>query len=75
MIYCVVPPELEAELYDRLVAYYSDNPDVTVIIDRRTGPNRRKTKPTEDVKQQRVIRDRRRARPTGVFLTTEPPVD
>jgi hypothetical protein len=75
MIYCVVPPELEDELFDRLVAYYSDNPDVTVIIDRRTGPNRRQLKPTEDVKQQRVIRDRRRARPTGVFLTTEPPID
>ena len=28
MIYCVIPPELEAELYDRLVAYYSDNPTV-----------------------------------------------
>jgi hypothetical protein len=75
MIYCVVPPELEAELYDRLVAYYSENADVTVIIDRRTGPNRRQGKPKADVEQQRVIRDRRRARPTGVFLTTEPPVD
>ena len=75
MIYCVVPPELEAELFDRLVAYYSDNPDVTVIIDRRAGPNRRQHKATAEVQQQRVIRDRRRARPTGVFLTTEPPVD
>ena len=62
MIYCVVPPELEAELYDRLVAYYSENADVTVIIDRRKGPNRRQTKATADVQQQRVIRDRRRAR-------------
>jgi hypothetical protein len=32
-------------------------------------------KPTADVKQQRIIRDRRRARPTGVFLTTDPPVE
>ena len=38
MIYCVVPPELEDELYDKLVEYYKDNPNVTVIIDRRTGP-------------------------------------
>jgi hypothetical protein len=75
VIYCVVPPELEDELFDRLVAYYSDNPDVTVIIDRRTGPNRRQLKPTAEVQQQRVIRDRRRGRPTGVFLTTEPPID
>ena len=41
VIYCVVPKELEAELYDRLVAYYADNPAVTVIVDRRTGPDRR----------------------------------
>ncbi len=25
MIYCVVPKELEAELYDKLVEYYKDN--------------------------------------------------
>ena len=75
MIYCVIPPELEAELYDRLVVYYSDNPDVTVIIDRRKGSNRRQKKATAEVQQQRIIRDRRRARPTGVFLTTEPPVE
>jgi hypothetical protein len=73
VIYCVVPPELEAELFDKLVAHYSDNPDVTVIIDRRSGPNRRQVKASDEVRQQRVIRDRRRARPTGVFLTTEPP--
>ncbi len=42
MIYCVVPRELEAELYERLVAYYVDNPGVTVIVDRRTGPDRRR---------------------------------
>ena len=47
----------------------------SVIIDRRTGPNRRQKKATAEVQQQRVIRDRRRARPTGVFLTTEPPID
>ena len=35
MIYCVIPPELADELYDRLAAYYRDNPDVTVIVDRR----------------------------------------
>ena len=41
VIYCVIPPELEAELYDKLVAYYEDNPNVTVIVDRRNGPDRR----------------------------------
>ena len=38
MIYCVIPRELEDELYERMVAYYGDNPNVTVIVDRRTGP-------------------------------------
>ena len=41
MIYCVIPPELKDELYDRLVEYYKDNPNVEVIVDRRTGPDRR----------------------------------
>ena len=42
MIYCVIPPELADELYDKMVEYYKDNPNVTVIIDRRTGPDRRR---------------------------------
>src|SRR2546426_1135531 len=41
MIYCVIPRELETELYDKMVDYYKDNPDVTVIVDRREGPDRR----------------------------------
>ena len=41
MIYCVIPAELEGELYDKLVAYYADNPNVEVIVDRRSGPDRR----------------------------------
>ena len=41
MIYCVIPPELKDELYDKLVAYYKDNPNVEVIVDRRSGPDRR----------------------------------
>jgi len=32
---CVVPEELSDELYDRLVSYYEDDSNVTVIIDRR----------------------------------------
>ena len=38
VIYCVIPPELDDELYDKMVEYYKDNPNVTVIIDRRKGP-------------------------------------
>ena len=72
MIYCVVPRELEAELFERLVAYYADNPGVTVIVDRRSGPDRRARRvPTDAELEQRVIRDRRRARATGTFPTTE----
>ena len=41
MIYCVIPRELEDELFDKMVEYYKDNPNVTVIVDRREGPDRR----------------------------------
>ena len=37
MIYCVIPRELADELYDKMVEYYKDNPNVTVIVDRREG--------------------------------------
>jgi hypothetical protein len=72
MIYCVIPPELEAELYDRLVAYYSDNPNVEVIVDRRTGPDRRRNGSGPPAGEKRTIRDRRRARP-GTFPGTDVP--
>ncbi|MFN2469707.1 MAG: hypothetical protein ABR583_01715 [Gaiellaceae bacterium] len=70
MIYCVVPRELEDELYDKLVEYYKDNPNVTVIVDRREGPDRRAGRKPGG---KREIRDRRRSRAPGTFLTTEPP--
>ena len=41
MIYCVIPRELADELYDKMVEYYKDNPNVTVIVDRREGHDRR----------------------------------
>jgi hypothetical protein len=70
VIYCVVPVELEGELYDKLVSYYAANPDVTVIVDRRSGPDRRRARNAADVEQRRV-RDRRRARIPGTFPATE----
>jgi hypothetical protein len=74
VIYCVIPPELADELYDKMVEYYKDNPNVTVIIDRRKGPDRRNRKGGDDGgKEQRQIRDRRRARVTGTFPETDPP--
>jgi hypothetical protein len=69
MIYCVVPRELEDELYEKLVEYYRDNPNVTVIVDRREGPDRRQNK---QYGGQRQIRDRRRRRATGSFPDIEP---
>lgn len=69
MIYCVVPRELEAELYDRLVEYYKDNVNVTVIVDRREGANRRRGR---SYGGKRELRDRRRRRVPGTFPSTEP---
>ena len=61
MIYCVIPPELADELYDKMVEYYKDNPNVTVIVDRRIGPDRRR-EGANVPGGKRQIRDRRRAR-------------
>ena len=41
VIYCVVPQALADELYDKLVDYYKDDPNVKVIVDRRAGVDRR----------------------------------
>ncbi len=74
MIYCVVPPELKDELFDRLVEHYRDNPSVTVILDRRTGPDRRSG--DESIQGgKRQTRDRRRARVPGTFPPTDPPTE
>jgi hypothetical protein len=69
MIYCVIPPELADQLYDKMVEYYKDNPNVTVIIDRRKE-DRRRGKPAGEFKEKRTIRDRRRARIPGTFPDT-----
>jgi hypothetical protein len=66
VIYCVIPPELADELFDRMVEYYDDNPNVTVIVDRRTGPDRRRSS-TAPAGEQRQTRDRRRPRIPGTF--------
>ena len=68
MIYCVVPPELEDELFAKLVSYYADKPDVTVVIDRRQGQRRHDKQPVE--LEQRLPGDRRRAG-RGGFVSTD----
>jgi hypothetical protein len=46
---------------------------VTVIVDRREGPDRRDGAADAEFKEQREIRDRRRARAPGTFPDTNVP--
>ncbi len=66
MIYCVVPEELAGELLPKLEAYYADDPNVKVIVDRRRAERRRRGEPPP-VDTQREVRDRRRPRVPGEF--------
>jgi hypothetical protein len=70
VIYCVIPPELADELYDKMVEYYQRNPNVTVIVDRREGKDRRAGKPAGAFENRRQTRERRRARIPGTFPET-----
>ena len=66
MIYCVVPRELSEELYPKLTEHYANEDNVTVIVDRRESDRRaRGTRVSDAIKQQRIQRDRRRARMPG----------
>ena len=65
MIFCVVPEPLAPELYDQLAAYYEDDPNVTVIIDRRKSS--RRDRGAVNAGGKREIRDRRRMRVAGEF--------
>jgi len=71
MIYCVIPEALEDELLEKLTAYYADDDNVTVIVDRRKAERR---SAEEDLAraEQRQIRDRRRPRVPGDFPPLEP---
>jgi hypothetical protein len=70
MIYSVVPKPLVDELYPKLVEHYKDNENVTVIVDRREADRRSRQggsvgSESRPLDQQRVVRDRRRARVPG----------
>ena len=79
MIYCVVPAPLADELYDKLVEYYRDDPNVKVIIDRRSKDRRKErdrrgerrgdvaTVEDDDKLPRRTVRDRRNRRAPGSF--------
>ena len=62
MIYCVVPEALADELFDKLERYYADDPNVTVIVDRRKASRRSRGSSGGG---KRTVRDRRRQRATG----------
>jgi hypothetical protein len=62
MIYCVVPEPLADELLGKLTSYYAEDPNVTVIVDRRKG-SRRESMGTSGGKRE--VRDRRRPRIPG----------
>ena len=70
MIYSVIPEELAPELYDRLVEYYKDDPNVKVIIDRRKSE--RRARGSSESSEQREVRDRRRPRVPGEFPPIAP---
>jgi hypothetical protein len=70
MIYCVVPRPLADELYPKLVAYYENDDNVTVIVDRREFDRRARrgrsaAAAASEHGQRRIVRDRRRARVPG----------
>ncbi|HEY5318002.1 MAG TPA: hypothetical protein VIJ20_08475 [Solirubrobacteraceae bacterium] len=62
MIYCVVPEALADELFDKLTAYYADDANVTVMVDRRKSERRERGAPPGGLRQ---VRDRRRSRVPG----------
>jgi hypothetical protein len=65
VIYCVVPEPLAEELFDKLTHYYAEDPNVTVIVDRRKGSRRERGSTAAEGRERRERRDRRRARVTG----------
>ena len=69
MIYCVVPRALEETLYPKLLEFYASDENVTVIVDRRESDRRgRRGGGAGEHAEQRVVRDRRRARVAGDML-------
>jgi hypothetical protein len=57
VIYCVVPEALADELLPKLTEYYADDPNVSVIVDRRRGSRRSQHSSGGG---KRELRDRRR---------------
>jgi hypothetical protein len=71
VIYCVVPEALADELFDKLTDYYADDPNVTVIIERRKS-SRRTQAAVAASDEARSVRDRRRPRVVGELPEVPP---
>jgi hypothetical protein len=70
VIYCVVPEVLAEDLLGKLTDYYADDPNVTVIVDRRKSSRRGQGTSGGG---KRELRDRRRRTVPGEIpeLTSE----
>ena len=70
MIYCVVPEAMADELLPKLSDYYAEDPNVTVIVDRRQSSRRDFGSTSGGLRE---VRDRRRPRIPGELpeLATE----
>jgi hypothetical protein len=64
VIYCVVPEALADDLFEKLTSYYSEDPNVTVIVDRRQASRRDRSSSGGGLRE---VRDRRRPRVAGEF--------
>ena len=73
MIYCVIPEALADELFEKMTAYYADDPNVEVIIDRRQASRRGPGHDGTPAAEQRSVRDRRRPRVPGDLPDTPTP--
>ncbi len=62
MIYCVIPEPMAPDLLGKLTDYYAEDPNVTVIVDRRRASRR---DGSTSGGGQREVRDRRRPRIPG----------
>jgi hypothetical protein len=62
VIYCVVPEALAPELFEKLERHYADDPNVTVIVERRKSSRRARGSAGGG---KRTVRDRRRPRVMG----------
>jgi hypothetical protein len=72
VIYCVIPEALADELLEKMTAYYADDPNVEVIVDRRRSSRRKGGSDGSAEAEQRQVRDRRRARVPGDLPETPP---